>query len=129
MASESEDVEFLRETYQGKEVIVIGEDTHPDTTSTVPSPTEPFRFLDLPAEMRCHIYSFVLPSNMVITFERPELELDPGWVVRGLSKGEDASKVIGGKDWVDGRKHAKAETQLFLVSKFVSNECQGKVAI
>jgi hypothetical protein len=121
-SSESDEVEFLRKTYLGTEVIVIHDD-EPNTANGASTPITPFRFLDLPAELRCHIYSFVIPSLLVITFEHDGFN----WVVHGLRKGESGTQEIGGEYGNVEPGHITVETQLFLVNKFISNECQGRV--
>jgi hypothetical protein len=45
-----------------------------------------FRLLDLPAELRYHVYSFLIPQNMAITFDHCGwLESgEPDWTTNGF---------------------------------------------
>ncbi len=102
---------------------------------TPPSMTG-FRLLDLPAELRYHIYSFLIPHKMVITFERSDW-LDggePDWTTYAYRKGVDVPLRIGGDSFYKNSKvrrhnHFTVETQLFRVSKFVSNEARCKLSL
>jgi hypothetical protein len=61
------DVIITKKTYKGKELVVIEEDEDPDSPFVHKGP---FRLMDLPAELRMYIYSFLMPYNMVIKHEQ-----------------------------------------------------------
>jgi hypothetical protein len=118
------------------------------------APAEAFRLMDLPPELRSHIYSFLLPQDMVITWRQVDIGLryrtgngKPFYLALAVRKGEDIALRIGGPSYHDDKvtvvdrymafdwmptyllewpKHPAVETQLFLVSKAVCNEAQGK---
>ena len=94
-----------------------------------------FRLLDLPAELRYHVYSFLIPNDMVITFENCGWlrSGEPDWTTNGIRKGEDVPSRIGGNPFYKNTlvrrwNHITVETQLFRVSKFVSNEALCKLS-
>ncbi|KAI4632942.1 hypothetical protein J4E80_000302 [Alternaria sp. BMP 0032] len=133
--SDSDEVEFLHETYKGKEVITLQDEFEHanDTEQTSRNYSSPsmigFRLLDLPAELRIHVYSFLIPHNMEITFERYgwSSSNEPDWTTNAFRKDEDVSYKIGSNPYYKNTKvrrynHFTVETQLFRVSKFVSNE-------
>ncbi|KAI4705213.1 hypothetical protein J4E81_000093 [Alternaria sp. BMP 2799] len=133
--SDSDEVEFLHETYKGKEVITLRDEFEHanDSVQTSRNYSPPsmigFRLLDLPAELRIHVYSFLIPHNMEITFERYgwSSSNEPDWTTNAFRKDEDFSYKIGSNPYYKNTKvrrynHFTVETQLFRVSKFVSNE-------
>lgn len=137
--SDSDEVEFLHETYKGKEVITLQDEFEHanDTEQTSRNYSSPsmigFRLLDLPAELRIHVYSFLIPHNMEITFERYgwSSSNEPDWTTNAFRKDEDFSYKIGSNPYYKNTKvrrynHFTVETQLFRVSKFVSNETKCK---
>jgi hypothetical protein len=91
-----------------------------------------FRFLDLPAELRVHIYSYLLPHNIIITHERKHdihktSQEKPWWGINATNKktGEVEHMRIGSQpsfarrpDW------PRSQTQLMLVNKQISSEVQ-----
>jgi hypothetical protein len=98
-----------------------------------------FRLLDLPLELRNHIYSFLLPYNVIISHKRRRLLSTHGnggnlsfrcnkevqWFLHVTTKknGENVRFAIGRqrRTW----KHARVQTQLFLVNKAISSDTQG----
>jgi hypothetical protein len=137
----SDEVEFLRSAYVDEEFVVddasgSGHDgAQASPIQTLPPMTD-FRLLDLPVELRYHVYSFLIPRNMSITFERCGwLESgEPDWTTNGFRKGEDVPSKIGGNPFyrnttVRRYNHVTVETQLFRVSKFVSNEALCKSSL
>jgi hypothetical protein len=112
----------------------------PTTLDQGSASAEPFRLMDLPLELRCHIYSFVLPQDLLILFERSGRGADgkPIRFTLGVRKGEDVALRIGGLSSYKTRtryrqtatvsqlRYATVETQLFRISKLVRNEAQGK---
>ena len=98
-----------------------------------------FRFNDLPAELRVQIYSCLLPHNLIITFSRCHFWTNicankkcDRWITYGESKTGDhpVFETIAEAKWC---AHSQArctdppvQKQLFLVSKAISNEAQGK---
>ncbi|KAI4941033.1 hypothetical protein J4E91_011026 [Alternaria rosae] len=130
-----DEVEFLHETYKGKEVITLEDESEHvnDSVQTSRKYSPPsmidFRLLDLPAELRIHVYSFLVPHNMVITFERygRSSGSEPNWTTNAFQKGDDVPYKIGGNPYYRNTKvrrynHFTVETQLFRVSESVSNE-------
>lgn len=86
-----------------------------------------FSLLALPAELRYQIYSFVLPTNLTIEFKTIWQKGKPLFVAYDLGQyGEDAVPIGGATSCLDTgirpAYHLAVETQLFRVSKFVSNE-------
>jgi hypothetical protein len=109
-------------------------------TKTVPSVQQGhFRLLDLPLELRNHIYSFLLPYNVIISHKRRRLLSTHGngenlslrcskevqWFLHVTTKknGENVHFAIGRqrRTW----KHARVQTQMFLVNKAISSDTQG----
>lgn len=129
----SGEVEYLYDTCRRAHAVV--DDEHVNETKALgqtPASTISFRFLDLPAELRYDVYSFVLPTDMTISFERvilPDGQSD--FVAFGLEQHGRKPLRIGRKpDYGTARARRKdyftVETQLFQVSKFVSNEAKCK---
>jgi hypothetical protein len=139
-----------RRPYSTKEIVVADNNMDKDTgveptrLGQGPASVEPFRLMDLPPELRCHIYSFVLPQDMLIIFELSGRGKDgnPIRVALGVRKGEDVALQIGGPSsyrtrdethrlWktVSRLKHATVETQLFRVNKLIRNEAQGELSL
>jgi hypothetical protein len=118
------EVEIVKETYKGKELILIEDDEVPFVRQGQ------FRLMDLPAELRAHVYEHLLPCNKVLGFTQtpawfwhrhnatthnvPRTD-EPEWRVHVT--GPDQDEPIHAKD---------IQTQLFLVSKAVSAEAKGK---
>ncbi|KAF1939966.1 hypothetical protein EJ02DRAFT_407434 [Clathrospora elynae] len=124
LTSESDEVKCLREPHKDKTFIRISDDKENDGEL---GPVEPFRFLDLPAELRCHVLSFVLPQDMIITFKRDGMEENkqPRWIARGFPKGKkDVHGIVGDLTYRAWKLHTAVETQSFRVSKRFSNEAQ-----
>jgi hypothetical protein len=64
------DLVITKETYRGKEVVILDDDVASTTkTETTYIREGHFRLMDLPAELRVYIYQFLLPNNMVIKFK------------------------------------------------------------
>ena len=138
------DVEFLSEARKGKEVITISDEGRDDTHAAHQDsvPVEPFRLMDLPAELRLYIYSYLLPHDVFITFKVDSIRADGRyrWSVCGSGKTADSSSfdiVRSGatKDYYKFNEpcskrfrplpYFRAETQLFLINKAISNEARG----
>jgi hypothetical protein len=98
-----------------------------------------FRLLDLPSELRIYVYSFLLPYNVVISHRRndyrPRTRANyPYWIVEAKSKnGGHLVPIAIGRQLSNNRTTRRREgwprvqTQTFLISRFVSNEAQGRV--
>jgi len=130
-------------TYMGKEQITIAdEEGHTESEKKEKKRfvrKGHFRLMDLPAELRIHIYSFLLPHNVVISHERTSdlsksLTGKKWWRIEASSKktGDVEPMRIGRQYWV--HKHhkihddwPKLQTQLFLVNKEVFSEARGKL--
>jgi hypothetical protein len=138
--SASDEVEFLHEAIKDNKVITFDNEIEEvnGNAQAACNYTPPFmlgfRLLDLPAEIRYHVWAFLIPHNVVITFERCGwLNYDePEWITNGFTKGEDVPSSIGGNPFhrntrVRRSNHFTVETQLFLVSQFVSNEARCKL--
>jgi hypothetical protein len=64
---------ITKETYKGKEVVVLDDDVRSATKSEAPYIRKgQFRLMDLPAELRVYIYQFLLPHNMVVKFKEKD---------------------------------------------------------
>ncbi|KAH7064075.1 hypothetical protein BKA63DRAFT_572509 [Paraphoma chrysanthemicola] len=134
------DVQFLGETYKGQPLISLDD----EGTTTTPA-EEPeyerqghFRLMDLPAELRVHIYQYLLPYNLIIshvqsgTMFRNGQRNVPRWRITPTTKtGEAVLMMIGAQNWWRGarlphshRHWSRVETQLFLVNKEISNEAR-----
>lgn len=70
------DIEITSVTYKGEEIFIIRDDHEEEEEEEAISTQTPkpfvrkgsFRFLDLPAELRVAIYSYLLPHNVVISY-------------------------------------------------------------
>ena len=129
----SGEVEYLYDTCRRAHAVV--DDEHVNETKALgqtPASTISFRFLDLPAELRYDVYSFVLPTDMNITFDRIDLgNRKYDFAAYCLQPHGRKPLRIGRKpDYGTARARRKdyftVETQLFQVSKFVSNEAKCK---
>ncbi|KAF2824400.1 hypothetical protein CC86DRAFT_296989 [Ophiobolus disseminans] len=125
----------------GKEQIVIDDD---EGVSSYKDNTKPFvrkghfRLMDLPAELRVYVYSYLLPYNVAISFEqnvafKPSKKQDPWWLVEATSKDQQDTVPIamGRQHWNLRSRKARnsddwlrVQTQIFLVNKEVSNEAR-----
>ncbi|USP73568.1 uncharacterized protein yc1106_00842 [Curvularia clavata] len=130
-AASSDEIEFLYETYRGADRVVLDDDdSNQDKALNQTSAVTSFRLLDLPTELRYHVYSFVLPTDRNITFDRVSLgngKFD--FFAYCLQPCGRASVPIGRKpyhSYAGSRRedYIAVATQLFRVSKFVSNEAQ-----
>jgi hypothetical protein len=147
----SNDVIITKETYKGKELVVIEEDEDPDPPFVHEGP---FRLMDLPAELRVYIYSFLMPYNMVIKHEMAAYPRsrnnggEPGWCIEAEPKKKEnepdaepparevkhklvyLSRGNVGITTYTGPTHATCNLcvshQLFLVNKAISNEALSK---
>lgn len=98
--------------------------------------TAPFRFLDLPAEMRVRVYNELLPHNKTIKFEivsnwsnKKEVFVAEGYANtrwRVVEEGKANLSVPTPRYWGRHTTGAKDGISLFLVSKAVSAEARGK---
>lgn len=102
-----------------------------------------FRFMDLPAELRVHIYSFLLPHNVVLSHwqngKDPDRNKKAGpirWVIEATDKntGEEVPFAIGRRRRWGGRSkqgpatcdtRPRTQRQLFTVNKEISKEARG----
>ncbi|KAJ4363067.1 hypothetical protein N0V83_010187 [Neocucurbitaria cava] len=130
-SNDDDEVEFLREMCMGKEVVPISDDGEDDSQPNSINPAwisgKAFRLLDLPAELRVHIYQFLLPHNLTISFRSLLLRGNAlRWIIFVQPKSEDVSTYPPSFLYqVDGPvfcTHPSVHTQLLLVNKFVSNE-------
>ncbi|KAI2483465.1 hypothetical protein Ptr902_05782 [Pyrenophora tritici-repentis] len=114
----------------GEQVTTNDDDGNLDPTAAF---TAAFRLFALPTELRHHIYSFLIPQSLTITFvhhtpKRSWCRRDPYWVANGISK--DGSVIqLGGDPFyrrtgVRRHHHFKVESQLFRVSKLFRNDVQ-----
>lgn len=157
MREPTPDVVITKETYKGKEVVMIDDDTSPAKIIEKPYiRLGQFRLMDLPAELRVYIYQFLLPYNMIMKLKpkpNPSLlaqysatrgetdaEYIPEWNVVVTSKHEEQvvaaapvnHRISAGYGVMMVRKQRRApppnhiQTQLFLVSKTISQEARGK---
>jgi hypothetical protein len=102
-----------------------------------------FRFMDLPAELRVRIYSFLLPHHVILTHVQNGKEFIEGetagqfrWVVDAIDKTTRelvpfmVGRVSRPVHMIEGRfgrdKWPRTQTQLFKVNKEISNEARGK---
>jgi hypothetical protein len=102
-----------------------------------------FRFIDLPAELRVRIYSFLLPHNMLLTHVHNGKEFINGdkaghfrWVVNAIDKttrelvpftvGRVSRSAYLSKGRFGRDKWPRTQTQLFKVNKEISNEARGE---
>lgn len=107
-------------------MFVLGISTQAAHDQTPQSPIG-FGFLPLPAELRYRIYSLVLPINLTIELKAIWQKGKPLFVAYDLGlHAEDAVPIGGTTSCLDTRirppYHLAVETQLFRVSKLVSNE-------
>lgn len=141
---DTDNLQVLRKTYQGKELVLISDSEEQDAANELTKADfvreGHFRLMDLPAELRNYIYSFFLPTNLVITHFRHNYvgKNEPFmYDIDVLTKnGNLAPLKMGRQDRRTWRKDARClplyvvassvETSLFRVSKFVSNEARGK---
>lgn len=101
-----------------------------------------FRFMDLPAELRVYIYSFLLPHNVVLSHKQDGQECIRGrvgvqtrWAVDALDKTtrELVPFVVGRmtrpahlcRGRFERHRWPHAQVQLFRVNKEISNEARG----
>lgn len=134
--------------YKGKEQIYIDSDSN-SNYEEAQIETKPavrvgqFRFMDLPAELRVHIYSFLLPHNLIISHDshcKGSKRWHPHWRINTTTKktGKIVPIATGheygsrrwryGQGWVDNPSPIEefhVETQLFRVSKEILGEARG----
>jgi hypothetical protein len=106
MREPAPDVVITKQTFKGKELVLIDDDAGPANTTEAPYIRKgQFRLMDLPAELRVYIYQFLLPYNMVMTLkakdnpsyhaqyaatrDQAEAEYVPEWNVVVTSKHEE----------------------------------------
>ncbi|KNG52124.1 hypothetical protein DDE82_003528 [Stemphylium lycopersici] len=121
----SKDLEFLYETFEGIGFVIADNDFEEDesiagsTVEQTPAPVSSVGFLGLPAELRCHVYPFLLPHDMIITFERYDVvDGQPVYNVLGRWRGETSAVRMGGNPFYTGThilrdNRMTVETQLF----------------
>jgi len=103
-----------------------------------------FRIMDLPAELRVHIYSFLLPHNLLLShrqsgnaFNVDQKGVQMEWIIDARKKKSGivvpfamGKRLVGGWAKCNGvlirDKLPHAQTQLFRVNKEISNEARGK---
>ncbi|KAF2684388.1 hypothetical protein K458DRAFT_388856 [Lentithecium fluviatile CBS 122367] len=101
-----------------------------------PKWTVPFRFMDLPAEMRVSVYHMFLPHNCLVTFDcltywwpsgRPLPRKIEGFTTDGFDKTKwkvKVRKINASGDEKEGVLVWRGGTVLFLVNRFISNEAR-----
>ncbi|KAF1830728.1 hypothetical protein BDW02DRAFT_601434 [Decorospora gaudefroyi] len=101
--------------------------------SRAPAPMEQSRLLDMPAELRCYVFSLLLPSRLTITLDmkHDSDDVEIPWYVWALRAGDDTVFQIGGTGAYSCRgkepkplRRITVPTELFRVNKLVSNETQ-----
>ncbi|KAF1913132.1 hypothetical protein BDU57DRAFT_345685 [Ampelomyces quisqualis] len=116
---DDDDVIITKETYKGKELVIVDKPVAPYIRDGL------FPFMDLPAELRVHIYSFLVPYSMVIqhalTFKDNE-EHWHVWATPKLDIVQHPSSIPSKRAF---RNRLKVASQLFHVSKAVSNDALG----
>jgi hypothetical protein len=148
---DDEEVQFLGETYEGKEVALTDNST--DSSSSLSKKEDSaeksvkaefvhqgyFRFMDLPAELRIYIYSFFLPNKLIITHFKHNYVGNAPFMydIEILTRdGKLAPLKMGrqnrqawrhtGRYLPPGTVASSVETNIFRVSKSVSNETRGR---
>ncbi|KAF2035268.1 hypothetical protein EK21DRAFT_107393 [Setomelanomma holmii] len=140
-----DEVEFVYETYRGKELVDLDDDD--SSIISIPEPVfvrgGHFRMMDLPAELRVYIYQFLLPYNLVLSHARIDgpyargVRRETRWQIAPKTKdGKSVPMLIGPQrsyysiplgqyeHWL------RVETSLLLVNKEISNEARElKVAV